>query len=135
MKKEDIESYLKETFDKGRQIYLFTGRGGAMEFEVQCRILAGKNEDTARKEVEAMIWEDGAYTSNPVTGALEYRGLFDSSMPDGHYGIIRHGLYYIEHWEHGQRVNYKIVSEEEFNKLKSNVTLDSQDQSQDNPGK
>ena len=61
--------------------------------------------------------ELGTYRISTKDG-IQYVGLFDSEMKDGFYIRKRSDKFFSEEWRSGQRVRYKEITKEEFNKLK-----------------
>lgn len=102
-----------------RTIIYGTGREGAINAEIMLikAFFPERSEIEIRAEVESKIWEDGQY----IIGGenyIEYNGLHDHTHPDGIFGIVVRGLNYVEYWKGGSRIQYKIVSDEEFEKIK-----------------
>ena len=131
MSLEKIEKMMYDIFEnrienaKNTRIIKYqTGRGGAIwqTIELQARIKGvkkGSKEFKAiEKRVKSKVWEDGIYSNTGPFGSLEYKGLWDDEMKDGHYLFKRHGLFYKERWVDGFRAAYEIINEEEFDKLK-----------------
>lgn len=116
---EDIEGYLTGVFnqiDTSRNIEMRTGRGGAIQNEIEVRkLLSDKPEQQIIDEVNAMIWEDGVYLINST--GCHYQGLWDDEKPDGQILVKRYGNWYIENWISGYRNKYAIISESEANKI------------------
>lgn len=124
---DDIVTKINDKWDEllrdgssGRTVTYGTGRSGAINAEVMMikMFSPDRSEEDIRKEVEAKVWEDGQYE---IGGDqyIRYCGLHDREHSDGFFGIVRHGRNYLEHWQGGSRIQYKIVDDEEFNKLKA----------------
>lgn len=103
-----------------RVVTFQTGREGAILAEINLikAFSPERSEEDIRKEVEAKVWEDGLYEIGGDDNFIKYLGLWDKEHADGLFGIRVRNVNYIEQWIGGFRVNYRIVSDEEFETLK-----------------
>ena len=133
---EDIKKALEEARktkadSKKREVMMLTGRQGAMWKEQLVREASKKIElgrkltpaeqEEIKQQVHSQRWEEGVYRTNPDTGILEYKGLWDNTVKDGTYLLKKNGYHYIEWWSNGYRYEHEIISEERFNQIKNEI--------------
>lgn len=109
-----------------RNVITSTGPEGARMFEIEMakeaqrfilgRELTSEESDKITQDYREIYFEPGAYTIGK--SGVEYNGLYDKDHSDGHFLKIRGDKHSIEQWENGKRINFKNISENEFNKLK-----------------
>lgn len=124
---DDLRNEVSKIFLKSRNLFFNTGKGGAIEYDIQMRFAAFEvthgrepNEEEAnaiRDSVNPDDYEEGIYTVSPE--GIRYDGLFDPEMKDGVYAIKSDGKFLIERWADGRRTDYKYIDEKEFNDLRN----------------
>ena len=131
--KEEIRQRLEKEFNERTNLMtVITGSGGAKIMH-ECILIKSKEDELGRKlnkkelsEIENQlnneIFEPGEYLTNDM--GMKYNGLFIEDHDDGTF-LARVGeLWYIEKWKNGKRVDFKIIPEEEVEKIKRDGKTD-----------